>query len=277
MPEGDTLWRTARTLHAALAGRSVTAFESPLVTVAEAARRQRLVGRRVGYVESRGKHLLVHFEGGCALHTHLGMRGSWHTYRAESSWRKPGRHPRVVLEAGEVVAVCFSPAIVEVLSAPELHHHPALNRLGPDALSEHFDPAVARARLQERGEVEIGVALLDQTAFAGVGNVYKSEVLFLCRVNPFALVSALGEATLESVAQTAADQLRRNLSTSARRTTPSLTPGELWVYNRAQKPCRRCGEPIRRAYQGEQRRSTYWCPRCQPVPVSSPPDEPMPA
>jgi endonuclease-8 len=277
MPEGDTIWRTARTLHAALAGRSVTGFESPLVTVAEAARRQRLVGRRVGYVESRGKHLLVHFEGGCALHTHLGMRGSWHTYRVETPWRQPRRRPRVVLEAGDVVAVCFSPAVVEVLSAPELHRHPALTRLGPDALSRRFDPAVARARLQERGEIEIGVAVLDQTAFAGVGNVYKSEVLFLCRVNPFALVSSLGEAALESVAQTAADLLRRNLTTRARRTTRSLTPGELWVYNRAHEPCRRCGEPIRRAYQGEERRATFWCPRCQPAPAPPLPEEPVPA
>lgn len=275
MPEGDTLWRTARTLHAALAGRAVTAFDAMLVAVAAAARRQRLVGRRVSYVESRGKHLLVHFDGGCALHTHLGMRGSWHTYRVESAWRKPGRRPRVVLEVGDVVAVCFSPAVVEVLSAPELRHHPALNRLGPDALSERFDPAVARARLQERGEVEIGVALLDQAALAGVGNVYKSEILFLCRVNPFALVSSLGDATLESVAQTASDQLRRNLSTGARRTTTVLTPGNLWVYNRARQPCRRCGSSIRRAQQGEQRRSTYWCPRCQPAPDAGPPDEPL--
>jgi len=275
MPEGDTLWRTARTLHAALAGRTVTAFDSPYVAVTAAARRQRLLGRRVGYVESRGKHLLVHFDGGSAWHTHLGMRGSWHTYRVESGWRRPGRRPGVVLEAEDVVAVCFSPAVVEVLSAPELRHHPALARLGPDALSDRFDPAVARARLRERGEVEIGVALLDQTAFAGVGNVYKSEVLFLCRVNPFASVSSLGDATLESVAQTAADLLRHNLSGGRRRTTPSLAPDRLWVYNRAGQPCRRCGGPIRRVYQGEQRRSTYWCPSCQPAADDGPPEEPL--
>jgi endonuclease-8 len=266
MPEGDTIWRTARTLHAALAGRSVTAFESPLVTVAEAARRQRLVGRRVGYVESRGKHLLVHFEGGCALHTHLGMRGSWHTYRVETPWRTPRRRPRVVLEAGDVVAVCFSPAVVEVLSAPELHRHPALTRLGPDALSRRFDPAVARARLQERGEIEVGVAVLDQTAFAGVGNVYKSEVLFLCGVDPFRLVAHIDQPTRERIVGTARRLLQRNLGPGPRRTTSSLSPQALWVYRRAGLPCRRCGTTIRRTLQGADRRSTYWCPRCQAGP-----------
>jgi endonuclease VIII len=276
MPEGDTIHRTARTLDAALAGRRVTGFESPLVALQAAASAHSLVGQRIGGVEAQGKHLLLRFERGATLHSHMGMRGSWHLYRPQSAWRKPRRLARVILSTAEVIAVCFSAPVVALLSPSQLRVHPGLRRLGPDAVAPEFDPELARARLRERAELEIGVALLDQKAFAGVGNVFKSEVLFLCRTNPFLRVEALGEAKLDALVRTAATQLRRSVERGVRRTTTGLVPGNLWVYGRGGEPCRRCGTTVRRALQGEQRRSTYWCPRCQPV-RTEPLPPPVPA
>jgi endonuclease-8 len=276
MAEGDSIWRMARTLDAVLTGRVVTEFESRLVPVQAAARRHRLVGQMVQGVEARGKHLILRFENGATLHTHMGLRGSWHLYRTSSRWRRPRTRARVVLTAGDAVAVCFNPALVELLSPEELRRHLQLRSLGPDAARSDFDAAHARKRLADRGAAEIGVALLDQRALAGVGNVFKSEVLFLCGVNPFVTVDSLPEKTLDAIVCTAAEQLRRSIKSGERRTTSALAPGALWVYGRGGDACRRCGETVRRAFQGEQRRVTYWCPRCQPAPAESEPP-PVPA
>lgn len=261
MPEGDTIWRTARTLHAALAGRSVVAFSSSLPPVAAAARRLAVVGRTVEAVEARGKHLLVRFEGGPVLHTHQGMRGSWRLYRPARAPR--GRLPRAVIETPDVVAACSLSPVVELLSAAQALGHPALGRLGPDLLAAGFDPASARGRLRGRGDLAVGVALMDQTALAGIGNVYKSEVLFRCGVSPHARVRDLDDRTLDRLVATAGELMRRNLGPGPRRTTSPLAPGRLFVYGRAGQPCRRCGTPIERTVQGEQARSTWSCPRCQ--------------
>lgn len=262
MPEGDTIWRAARALQAALGGRAVTAFASPLQPVAAAARRFGLVGRQVAGVKAKGKHLLVHFEGGAVLHTHQGMNGSWHLYRKGSRWRQAPHLARVVLEAGEVVAVCFRSPRVELLAAAEAARHGALTRLGPDVVAEAFDPSAARERLRTGGAAEIGAALLDQSRVAGIGNVYKSEVLFLCGLSPFALVSALDDVTVDRVIATARRQMRRNL-TSVSRSTRGF-PGKHWVYRRSGQPCLRCGATVERRMQGDPPRSTDFCPRCQP-------------
>ena len=262
MPEGDTIWRTARTLHAALAGRTVVAFDSVLPAVVAAARRHALVGRTVETVEARGKHLLVRFAGGVVLHTHQGMRGSWRLHRV-AGVRRPSSAARAVIETADIVATCSLAPVVEVLSASQAAAHPALARLGPDLLESAFDPAAARRRLRARGDQEIGPALMDQTALAGIGNVYKSEVLFLCGVSPFLRVNELDDATIDRLVATARDLLRRNPGPGLRRTTTALAPGRLWVYRRSGQPCRKCGAAIERRVQGEQARSTYFCPTCQ--------------
>jgi endonuclease-8 len=239
VPEGDTIWRTARTLHAALAGRTVEA------------------------VEARGKHLLVRFGGGAVLHTHQGMRGRWRLLRSTESARAPLFHARAVIETAGVVAVCDLAPVVEMLSASQAAAHPALARLGPDLLRPGLDPAAARRRLRARAELPIGVALLDQQALAGIGNVYKSEVLFLCGVSPLEQVGNLDDGTIDRLVSTAAVLLRRNLGPDMRRTTSTLAPGRLWVYRRAGQPCRKCGTAVERTVQGEQSRATYFCPTCQ--------------
>lgn len=267
MPEGDTILRTARILETALAGREVIAFESPVPAVASAARRQAIVGDTVARVEALGKHLLIRFAGGATLHTHLGMAGRWRVGPAGRRLRPPGR-VRVRLETENAVAVCSRSPVVELLSAWERACHPGLRRLGPDVLSSGFDPAAARNRLRGRPDLEIGVALLDQTALAGIGNVYKSEVLFLCGVSPFARVRELEDRTLDRLIDAARDLMTRNLGPGRRRTTPRSASTSVWVYRRSRRPCRRCGATILRAAQGEQARSTYYCPDCQ-APQSS--------
>ncbi|HSD26630.1 MAG TPA: DNA-formamidopyrimidine glycosylase family protein [Vicinamibacteria bacterium] len=262
MPEGDTTWRTARALHAALAGKTVVAFASSLPAVTLASRRLGLVGRTLEAVEARGKHLLVRFAGGAMLHTHQGMRGSWRLHRRGVPARWPGS-ARAVIETADVVAVCTLSPVVEVLSPSQAATHPALARLGPDLLAPGFDPEGARRRLRARGDLEVAAALLDQTALAGIGNVYKSEVLFLCGVSPFTRVRDLDDATIDRLVARAGEMLRRNLGPGGPRRIPGLPPGRLWVYRRSGQPCRKCGTRIERAVQGEQARSTYFCPLCQ--------------
>jgi endonuclease-8 len=262
VPEGDTIWRAARALHAALAGKTVVAFASSLPAVTAASVRLGLVGRTLEAVEARGKHLLVRFAGGAVLHTHQGMRGSWRLHRRILPARWP-RSARAVIETADAVAVCSLSPVVEVLSPSRAAAHPALARLGPDLLGPGFDREAARRRLRARGELEVGTALLDQTALAGIGNVYKSEVLFLCGVSPFTHVRDLEDATIDRVVARAGELLRRNLSPGGPRSIPGLAPGRLWVYRRSGQPCRSCGTRIERAVQGEQARSTYFCPVCQ--------------
>ena len=265
MPEGDTICRTARTLHGVLAGRPVTGFASPLPEVAAVSRRLDLVGQTVAAVEASGKHLLIRFSGAVTLRTHLGMTGSWHLYRVGTAWRRPARAARVVLETAEVTAVCFSAPVIELLPPGRGAEPPALQRLGPDLLSPAFDAVRARRRLLDRSGEEIGVALLDQTALAGIGNVYKSEICFLCAVNPFGRVGDLDGGTLDRLIETARREMQRNLGPGMRRTRSGLSRERLWVYRRSGKACLRCGNAVRWRRQGEQGRSTYWCPVCQPA------------
>jgi endonuclease-8 len=264
VPEGDTIFRAARTLHAALAGRPVTRFASSLPQVAAAARHYRIEGRLVRAVEARGKHLIVRFEGGPALHTHLRMTGSWHLYRAGTPWRKSAASARAVIETGDRLAVCFAAPVVEWLTPAQEAEHGPLASLGPDLLAAGFDPAAARAGLRARATREIGDALMDQRALAGIGNVYKSETLFLCGVDPFARVETLDDATLDRLVATAEREMKRNLAPAAGLRRTREGPLRLWVYRRQGEPCLRCGTAIVMKRQGEGARSTYWCPRCQP-------------
>lgn len=267
MPEGDTIFRTAQVLRAALGGKRVAAVRSPLPGLANAG----LAGRRVAGVEPRGKHLLVRFDDGRVLHTHMRMIGSWHVYRPGERWRKPAARARVVLEvegeAGEAaVAVCFNAPVVELLTERGARRSPALATLGPDVLSERFDAAEARRRLRAYGDRAIGEALLAQRALAGIGNVYKSETLFLRGVDPFCPVGSLSDAELDAIVGEARALMSANLGPRPRRTVPARHgAGPLWVYGRSGEPCRRCGTTIRMRRQGEAARSTYWCPACQPA------------
>ncbi len=276
MPEGDTIFRAARTLNRALAGQTVTGFETVFPQLSRIDQDYPIVGRTVESVESQGKWMLMRFSGDLTLLTHMRMNGSWHIYRPGEAWRRGRNRMRVVIETADFVAVGFDVPVAEFHDSASLARHPSLSRLGPDVLDETFDPAEAADRLRELGELPVGEALLRQSMVAGIGNVYKSEICFACRVNPFRQVASLTDAELLCLTTTAQQYLRANVTDASapgivayagfRRTTRRADPSSrLWVYGRNHQPCRRCGAAIQSRKQGAAARVTFWCPRCQPL------------
>jgi endonuclease-8 len=268
MPEGDTIHRAAASLRRALEGRAVTRFDSVYPHLTRVDEGAPIAGRTIQAVEARGKHLLIWFSGDLVLRTHMRMHGSWHIYRPGERWQRPRHAMRIAIETDSFVAVGFDVPIAEFCAAGSLERTP-LGALGPDPLDDAFDAAAAVARIMARGDLEIADALLDQSAIAGIGNVYKSEVLFAAGIDPFAPVSSLSETQVRTLVGKAVRFMRANLGHAGsrspmRRTTGRLDPAaRLWVYGRGGQPCRRCGTPIQRRAQGTHARSTYWCGRCQ--------------
>lgn len=276
MPEGDTIYRAARTLDRAFAGQVVTKFESVLPRLTRVDFDSGVVGRTIEKVEADGKWMLIHFSGDLILLSHMLMSGSWHIYRPGEAWQRRKIDMRIVLETAAFVAVGFNVPVAEFHTALSLARRPGFNRLGPSLLAAEFDEAAAAARLRARPEMEIGVALLTQSLLAGIGNVYKSEVCFACGVNPFRLASSLSEGEIASLVSTARKFLQANVLESSgdqivtyhgmRRTTGRSDPSErLWVYHRRCEPCRRCGTAIESRKQGIEARTSFWCPACQPL------------
>lgn len=254
MPEGDTVCAAARRLDEALAGRVllVSDFRVPRYATVD------LTGRTVLAVVARGKHLLTRIDGDVTVHTHLKMEGRWQVRPAGE--RTPRDHRvRLVLANAEWQAVGYSLGVVELVRTAR--EDTVVGHLGPDLLGPDWDPAEAVRRLAERPERPIAEALLDQTALAGIGNVYKSETLFLRGIHPW---RPTGEVTgLIDLVNLAHKLLEVNKDRYDRATTGVRRPGqELWVYGRAGRPCRRCGTRLRRSDQ--QDRVTFWCPHCQP-------------
>jgi endonuclease-8 len=274
VPEGDTIFRAARTLHRALAGKRVVRFESVLPHLTRIHDDEPITGRTVDGVRSAGKHILMEFSGGLLLRTHMRMNGSWHIYRPGETWQRPRRSMRIIVGTEDFVAVGFDIPVAEFVKERDLRRHNELRRLGPDLLGESFDEAEARRRIRERGSTEIADVLLNQRVLAGIGNVYRSEVLFACGVNPFARVDSLSDEEITCLLTTARRFLKANVSdnlaamttyTGFRRTTRRSDPKErLWVYGRAGDPCRKCATPVSIRAQGPDARLTYWCSRCQP-------------
>ncbi len=273
MPEGDTIYRAARTLHRALAGQVVTRFETALAHLAVVDENTPLVGQTVVDVSARGKHVLMRFSGGRILRTHMRMSGSWHVYRPGERWQRRATAARVVIGTRAFEAVAFDVPVAEFLASDDVARDEALRHLGPDLLGETFDEDEAVRRLRESSRATVAEALLDQRAMAGVGNVFKSELLFLARMSPVTLPTAPTAGQWRALVRDARRLLRANVIESVggasphgemRRTTGRLDPRErLWVYGRQHEPCRRCATPIAMTRQGEDNRSTYFCPRCQ--------------
>ena len=272
MPEGDTIFRAARTLHRALGGKTIVRFESAFPALNRVDDDHPLAGRTVESVSSRGKHLLMALSGDLVLRTHMRMNGSWHIYRPGERWRKPERDMRVLVAAADIVAVGFNIPVAEFLSRADLARHAQLAKLGPDLAAEDFDRDEVLRRLRELADTPIADALLDQRAVAGIGNVLKSEVLFVSGVDPFATVRQLSDETLVRIVDESRRLMKMNVldrtamlsPAIGRRTTGSLDPFQkLWVYSRGGRPCRKCGTPIRSIHTGSDARLTYWCATCQ--------------
>ena len=282
MPEGDTILRAAQALQRALAGRIVTRFESVYPAVTRIADDHPIVGRSVASVSARGKHLLMAFSGDLVLRTHMRMNGSWHLYRPGMRWQRPARDMRVLVATEDAVAVGFNVPVAELLSSRQLERHALIGALGPDLLAGAgagyayaVDVAEIVRRMRARGGEAIADVLLNQRVAAGIGNVFKSEILFLAGIDPFTPAASLTDADLSRLVGIARDQLAANVldrsktlaRSIGRRTTRSLDPNAaLWVYSRGGKPCRKCGAPIASAKRGIDARATYWCPTCQPLP-----------
>lgn len=249
MPEGDTIHRSARTLHGALAGKVIRRFASTRIRTLD------LTGKTVDSVEAQGKHLLIHVSDGRTIQAHMGMTGSVHIYKPGERWRKPEGMARMVLQTDEWQVVAFSVPTLKLITRPLTH-------LGPDVLGKEVDADDALRRLRAKPEMPLGVAIMDQSSLAGVGNIYKSETLFTLAIDPFAPISAFDDDTLRAMIERARRLMTSNL-TGRMRTTTRNNAQRYYVYRRKGRPCTRCGTPIDMRRQGEQNRSTYFCPRCQ--------------
>jgi endonuclease-8 len=261
VPEGDTVWLTAHRLNRALSGRPLTVsdFRVPALATVD------LRGRTVTEVLARGKHLLTRIDDDLTVHSHLRMDGSW--YVSRTGGPAPRHHPqhmiRVLLGNAEWLATGYR--VHDLRVVPRAGEAEFVGHLGPDLLGPDWDAELATARLRGQPDVPIGEALLDQRNLAGIGNLYKCEVLFIERVNPWTRTGAVPDLT--RLVNTAHRLMRANRDHPEQSTTGLTGRGrDHWVYGRAGEGCLRCRTPIERAEQGvpPRARSTYWCPRCQP-------------
>ncbi|MGI8578018.1 MAG: DNA-formamidopyrimidine glycosylase family protein [Nocardioidaceae bacterium] len=258
MPEGDTVWRTARRLDQALSGQTLTRCDIRVPDFATID----VTGQLVIETISRGKHLLTRV-GELSIHTHLLMEGAWHIYRPGSRWRSPAHAARILLANAQWEAVGLRLGTVEVIARSA--EKSVVGHLGPDLLGADWSLDEALSRLTRCPERAVGEALLDQRNLAGIGNLYKSEVCFLLGVHPLTPVSRID--VLPALVSKAQILLAANKERAEQTTTGDVRHGQqTWVYGRAGLPCRRCGTGIASARQGASgaERGTYWCPRCQP-------------
>lgn len=261
MPEGDTIHKLAAAMAPDLTGRRldrIALWQRPV---------RDLAGRVITEVVAVGKHLYLVIEPDQVLRSHLGMYGSWHRYRPGESWQRPYSQAGIDLAVAGAVFVCFNPKEVELLRASGFTHRDQIRRLGPDLITATEDERsrlIGRARELLDGDTPLVDLLLDQRVACGIGNVYKSEVLFLHALHPLRRLGSLADDALVLLYDTAHRLLRANLGGGPRITRIAEDGSSgLWVYGRAGQPCLRCRALVRRAYLGRHRRSTYWCPACQ--------------
>ncbi len=260
MPEGDTVYIAARRLDAALAGREVTRFDLRVAPLALAS----AIGTTIREVVPVGKHLLMRFSDGRTLHSHLRMDGSWRV--RSTSERLPARDFEIRAIVGNDEWTATGSRVHDLRLIPSSEESSLIGHLGPDLLADDVDLSEALRRFTEDGDRAIGEALLDQRLVAGIGNVYKCELLFLHRLSPWRPVRDV--ADLAAVLTDAVRLLRANLGSMNRSTTGWSQPGQqYYVYGRRGRGCRRCGTRIIATEQGPAgtERVLYYCPNCQPA------------
>ena len=265
MPEGDTVHKLAGYLGSALKGRQLVAGYARTTQSID------LAGSRIGRVFSRGKHLFIELDQDRLLRSHLGMWGSWHVYASGEPWQKPRRQGSILLDIGEREFVCFNAAAVEILRRAGIRAHVLDATIGPDLLANPVDyqRIFLRAREFASGDTPILDVLLDQRVACGIGNVYKSEVLFLSGCHPETPLEDLSDKHITRMYALASRLLSRNTRGGPRVTRMANDDASrLWVYGRAGRPCLQCDAIIRSAKLGKALRSTYWCPGCQRAELS---------
>jgi endonuclease VIII len=271
MPEGDTIFRTAAAIRKWIGGRVVTAARSDVSGV----RAEELVGRTVTEVRAVGKHLLMQFDSDdgesllptllppLLLRTHMLMMGSWHVYSRGAAWQRPTKQARIVIEAGDRLAVGFNIPVLE-LSAESAQFASGVAHLGPDVLMPSFGATAVIPRVRRLpADRAIGEVLLDQTVVAGIGNIYRCESLYIERINPWMVQGMLSSAQLVELLETASKLMKQNLEPAKVSRNLDAGASQTWVYRRANRPCRTCATPILSRAQGPQTRTAYWCPTCQ--------------
>lgn len=265
MPEGDTLFAFARSIDSALAGKRLTYAVSTRVPLS------RLTGCCVRSARAHGKQLLIAFDNGQVLRTHLRMHGLIRVRDGSYAGPLTNPHVRWLLASADKTVTCLDAPTIELLHERELATHPVMSRLGPDVLAPELDfPEILR-RLREQDARPIGSAVMDQEILAGIGNIYKSESLFLAELSPFVRVSALTDEQLSNLVGIARRLMRRNVGASRRTTPAGRVASKYWVYERSGEPCLRCGARLRMKRQEPLARSTYYCPECQLPPEASEP------
>ena len=263
MPEGDTVFRTARLLDRTLSGQVLVSsdFRVPQHATAD------LAGGTVVETVSRGKHLLTRVDRDgqqWTLHTHLKMEGSWKAFRPGQRWPRSAHQARVVLETRKTVAVGFSLGIVELIERAA--EGDVVGHLGPDLLGADWDEEVALANLAREPDRRLRDALLDQRNLAGIGTMYAAELCFTSGVDPATPVGAVPD--LRRLVRRGRQMLMLNKERAVQSTTGDLRERErMWVFRRDKSPCRRCGTPIEVTQLGPagRERASYWCPSCQPL------------
>ena len=257
MPEGDTIHHAANTIRPLLEGRVPDEIRTPQRRHERDRWPERLAGRAVTGVEARGKHLLIHFDGGLLVHSHLRMRGAWAVYGEGERWRRSPLRAWLVLRAGAREVVQFDGPVLELWTESRAHTDPQLALLGPDILGERFDEGEAIRRIRGDDPTRpFGDALTDQRSVAGIGNIWKSESCFAAAADPWRPAGETAEETVRAAIRFA----REHMAQSAR---DGFIARPSAVYGRAGKACPRCGGTIRSGGQGEQNRTTYWCAACQ--------------
>lgn len=268
MPEGNTVWLTARALSRALAGKRLVTADIRTPTLATTD----ISGREVTDVTPRGKHLLIRLAAAgesppLTLHSHLRMDGSWRVRPAGPIPGSARDDVRVVLTTHDAIAVGYR--LHDVALVPTSAEDQLVGHLGPDLLGADWNAEAAVRNLARDPVRPIAEAVLDQRNLAGAGNVYKCESCFLAGVSPWTPVS---DVDLEKYVELVRRLLVANKERHNHLTTGDDRPGRrTWVYGRDRRPCLRCGTPIRR-WDGAatQDRVTYWCPNCQPGPEPAP-------
>jgi len=249
MPEGDTIFRTAEKLRQALQGKRVVSARPDQL--------KRLAGASVSDVQPVGKHLMIRFDNGLTLHTHMRIRGVWQVYPRGQKPGRPDWQLKAILETDEMVAACFAAPLVELIRDESSH----VGHLGPDILGDDWDVASVVQRARSFGPAAIGEVMLDQRVTAGIGNVYRCEALWQRKVNPWKPADQLTDEELASLFEVARLAMRANLGGNLRRRFPGYGGGA--VHARGGRPCPRCGTLIKVRALGEHARLAYWCPACQ--------------
>jgi len=264
MPEGDTIHYAANRIREALLGSEIRELATPHRRHAGDRWPERLGGRDVRRVDVHGKHLFLRFDGELTLHSHLRMTGKWGVYRRGQRWQRSPRRAWLVIRTHEHEVVQFDGPVLELMTDSRSRFDQRIAALGPDLIADDFSERDYLRRLRQGDPTRgVGEAMLDQRIVAGIGNVWKCESCFLAGVDPWRKTGELSDHEALTIVRAARPLMRESATRGGRTTSAPGGDWHVWVHERAGLPCRRCGTLIRGRGQGDDNRTTFWCPECQ--------------